>query len=128
MLRCAGLMSALAALLSTLGAAPPALRPPALQLLAAMSADPAAVAEFAARGGVIAVIALVCSDAPAVAQGANVGNTASVCCQAAAVLGRLAEHGAARNAIWAAGGGSLLLPALPGASPLALSGAVLLGP
>ena len=125
MLRCAGLMTALAALLANIGTAP-VLRAPALQLLTAMSAEPAATAEFAARGGVISLVALVCSDAPASQQlpsggGGKAGG--SMCCQAAAVLGRLVEQGPARNAIWAAGGGSLLLPALPSASPLALSGA-----
>ena len=42
--------------------------------------------------------------------------------QAAAVLGCLVQCSRARSAVWAAGGGSTLLPALLGASPLALSG------
>ena len=42
--------------------------------------------------------------------------------QAAAVLGCLVQCSRARSAVWAAGGGSTLLPALLEASPLALSG------
>ena len=42
--------------------------------------------------------------------------------QAAAVLGCLVQCSRGRSAVWAAGGGSVLLPALHEASPLALSG------
>ncbi len=42
--------------------------------------------------------------------------------QAAAVLGCLVQCSRARSAVWAAGGGSTLLPALLQSTPLALSG------
>lgn len=47
-----------------------------------------------------------------------------VAVQAAAVLGCLVQCSRARSAVWAAGGGSVLLPALLEACPLALSGGV----
>ena len=119
-LRCAGAMGALAAILGD-PVSPPELRAPALQLLAAMAAEAPAVAEFAGCGGVAGLMALVCSDS-----GAKPGKSAgsAACMQAAALLGCLVQKSApARSAIWAAGGGSVLLPALPGASGLAQSGA-----
>ncbi|BDA49930.1 hypothetical protein COCOBI_15-0580 [Coccomyxa sp. Obi] len=114
-LRSANLMSALASMM--VPGAPEALLTPAIQLTAMLASDMAAAAEFAARGGVIGLMALV-------SDGGDKEGVIAV--QAAAVLGCLVQCSRARSAVWAAGGGSVLLPALHEASPLALSGVLYL--
>jgi len=115
-LRDAGLMAVLAAVLAPGGAAGAGVRALAVQQAAALSGDAAAAAEFAARGGVAGLMALVRG-------GAADGNLGV---QAAAVLGCLLHHPCVLAAVACAGGGASLLPALRSSCRLALTGALYL--